>query len=64
MLEIGYGQQAAVEATAACDWSTVSFIPDLQGIPRVVQAQCTQAWIFQRDKDRSYNGDTRNLWPP
>ena len=38
MLEVGYGQQAAVEAMLR-DWSTVSFIRDLQGIPRVVQAQ-------------------------
>jgi release factor glutamine methyltransferase len=38
MLEIGFGQQAAVEALLH-GWSAVSFIRDLQGIPRVVQAQ-------------------------
>jgi release factor glutamine methyltransferase len=38
MLEIGFGQLAAVEALLH-DWSAVSFMPDLQGIPRVVQAQ-------------------------
>lgn len=42
MLEIGFGQQPAVEALlkgSSAGWSTVSFIPDLQGIPRVIQAQ-------------------------
>jgi len=38
MMEIGYGQQAALQALLA-GWSEVSFVPDLQGIPRVVQAQ-------------------------
>ncbi len=38
MMEIGYGQQPALEALLA-DWSEVSFVPDLQGIPRVVQAR-------------------------
>jgi release factor glutamine methyltransferase len=38
MMEIGYGQQPALEALLDC-WSEVSFVPDLQGIPRVVQAQ-------------------------
>jgi release factor glutamine methyltransferase len=38
MMEIGYGQQAVLEALLG-GWSEVSFVPDLQGIPRVVQAQ-------------------------
>jgi release factor glutamine methyltransferase len=38
MMEIGYGQQPALEALLG-GWSSVSFVPDLQGIPRVVQAQ-------------------------
>jgi release factor glutamine methyltransferase len=38
MLEIGFGQQAAVE-TLLHDWSALSLVPDLQGIPRVIQAQ-------------------------
>ena len=38
MMEIGYGQQPALE-TLLGGWSEVSFVPDLQGIPRVVQAQ-------------------------
>jgi release factor glutamine methyltransferase len=38
MMEVGYGQQAELEALLA-DWSEVSFVPDLHGIPRVVQAQ-------------------------
>jgi release factor glutamine methyltransferase len=38
MLEIGFGQQSSVEALLH-GWSALSFVPDLQGIPRVVQAQ-------------------------
>lgn len=38
MMEIGYGQQPALEALLA-DWREVRFLPDLQGIPRVVRAQ-------------------------
>jgi release factor glutamine methyltransferase len=38
MLEIGFGQQAAVEALLH-DWSALSLVRDLQGIPRVIQAQ-------------------------
>jgi release factor glutamine methyltransferase len=38
MLEVGYGQQPAVEALLR-GWSAVSFVRDLRGIPRVVQAQ-------------------------
>jgi release factor glutamine methyltransferase len=38
MMEIGYGQQPALEALLG-GWHEVSFVPDLQGIPRVVQAQ-------------------------
>jgi release factor glutamine methyltransferase len=38
IMEIGYGQQAALEALLG-GWREVIFIPDLQGIPRVVQAQ-------------------------
>ncbi len=38
MLEIGFGQQAAVEALLH-GWSAVGLVPDLQGIPRVIQAQ-------------------------
>src|SRR3984885_10154834 len=34
IMEIGYGQQAALEALLG-GWSAVSFVPDLQGIPRV-----------------------------
>jgi release factor glutamine methyltransferase len=38
MMEIGYGQQAALEALLP-GWREVSFVADLQGIPRVVKAQ-------------------------
>jgi release factor glutamine methyltransferase len=38
LLEIGFGQQPAVEALLR-GWSSVSVVHDLQGIPRVVQAQ-------------------------
>jgi release factor glutamine methyltransferase len=38
MMEIGFGQQPALEALLG-GWREVSFVPDLQGIPRVVQAQ-------------------------
>jgi release factor glutamine methyltransferase len=38
IMEIGYGQEAALRALLE-RWSDVSFVPDLQGIPRVVQAQ-------------------------
>jgi release factor glutamine methyltransferase len=37
-MEIGYGQQPALEALLG-GWHEVSFVPDLQGIPRVVQAR-------------------------
>ncbi len=37
LLEIGFGQQPAVEALLR-GWSSVSVVHDLQGIPRVVQA--------------------------
>jgi release factor glutamine methyltransferase len=37
LLEIGYGQQPAVEALLG-GWGSVKVIHDLQGIPRVVQA--------------------------
>ncbi len=38
LLEIGFGQQPAVEALLR-GWQSVSVVHDLQGIPRVVQAQ-------------------------
>ena len=38
LLEIGYGQRLAVEALLN-SWRGVRFLPDLQGIPRVVEAQ-------------------------
>lgn len=38
IMEIGYGQDAALGALLG-GWCEVSFIPDLQGIARVVQAQ-------------------------
>jgi release factor glutamine methyltransferase len=38
MMEIGYGQLAALEALLG-DWREVSFVQDLQEIARVVQAQ-------------------------
>ena len=38
MLEVGYGQQPAVEGLLR-GWNAVSFVRDLRGIPRVVQAQ-------------------------
>jgi release factor glutamine methyltransferase len=38
MMEIGHGQQPALEALLD-GWHEVSFVPDLQGIPRVVQAR-------------------------
>ncbi len=37
-LEIGFGQQAAIEKFL-CDWQQVAFVPDLQGIARVACAQ-------------------------
>ena len=42
MMEIGYGQQAAV-AGLLDGWDAVTFVPDLQGIPRVVVAQALSA---------------------
>ncbi len=38
VLEIGHGQQPALEALLS-RWRAVRFLPDLQGIPRVVEAQ-------------------------
>jgi release factor glutamine methyltransferase len=38
IMEIGYGQQGALQALLS-GWSEVTFVPDLQGIPRVVQAR-------------------------
>jgi release factor glutamine methyltransferase len=38
MLEIGYGQSTALSRLLS-DWYEVSFLNDLQGIPRVVQAK-------------------------
>jgi release factor glutamine methyltransferase len=38
LVEIGFGQQPAVEALLR-DWRSVSVVHDLQGIPRVLQAQ-------------------------
>jgi release factor glutamine methyltransferase len=38
MMEIGCGQQPALEALLG-GWDEVSFVPDLQGIPRVVKAR-------------------------
>jgi release factor glutamine methyltransferase len=38
LLEIGYGQSAALLKLLS-DWTDVSFVDDLQGIPRVVQAK-------------------------
>jgi release factor glutamine methyltransferase len=38
MLEIGYGQSTALSRLLS-DWNEVSFLNDLQGIPRVVQAK-------------------------
>ncbi len=38
VLEIGHGQQPALEALLR-RWRAVRFLPDLQGIPRVVEAQ-------------------------
>jgi release factor glutamine methyltransferase len=38
IVEIGHGQQAALERLLD-EWKAVSFLPDLQGIPRVVLAQ-------------------------
>jgi release factor glutamine methyltransferase len=38
VLEIGHGQQPALEALLS-GWRAVRFLPDLQGIPRVVEAQ-------------------------
>ncbi len=38
VLEIGHGQQPALEALLS-RWRGVRFLPDLQGIPRVVEAQ-------------------------
>ena len=38
MMEIGYGQQPAVAALLS-GWRALTFVPDLQGIPRVVLAQ-------------------------
>jgi release factor glutamine methyltransferase len=38
MLEIGYGQSPSLLKLLS-DWNEVSFLDDLQGIPRVVQAK-------------------------
>jgi release factor glutamine methyltransferase len=38
LLEIGHGQQPAIEALLS-GWRSVGFIPDLQGIPRVAHAR-------------------------
>jgi release factor glutamine methyltransferase len=38
MMEIGYGQEPALRALLEA-WTEVTFLPDLQGIARVVQAQ-------------------------
>jgi release factor glutamine methyltransferase len=38
IMEIGYGQQPAASALLS-GWQTLTFVPDLQGIPRVVLAQ-------------------------
>jgi hypothetical protein len=38
MMEIGHGQQPALQKLLN-DWRKISFAQDLQGIPRVVQAQ-------------------------
>ena len=38
LMEIGAGQQLQLSRLLK-DWSNVSFVPDLQGIPRVVLAQ-------------------------
>ena len=38
LMEIGAGQQLQLSQLLK-DWSNVSFVPDLQGIPRVVLAQ-------------------------
>ncbi len=38
IMEIGYGQQPAM-APLLSGWQTLTFVPDLQGIPRVVLAQ-------------------------
>ncbi len=40
LLEIGFGQQPAVEGLLR-GWSSVSVVHDLQGIPRVLRAQAT-----------------------
>jgi release factor glutamine methyltransferase len=50
MMEIGYGQEAALRALLA-GWSEVSFVPDLQGIARVVLARTDEGCEFDlRDK--------------
>jgi release factor glutamine methyltransferase len=41
LLEIGHGQQSALE-TLLTSWQDVRFIADLQGIPRVVEARLLQ----------------------
>jgi release factor glutamine methyltransferase len=38
IMEIGYGQQPALQ-TLLSDWREVTFVPDLQGIPRVILAR-------------------------
>jgi release factor glutamine methyltransferase len=38
LMEIGAGQQLQL-SQLLIDWSSLSFLPDLQGIPRVVLAQ-------------------------
>jgi release factor glutamine methyltransferase len=43
MLEIGYGQSPALLKLLS-DWTDVSFIDDLQGIPRVVQARVGESF--------------------
>jgi release factor glutamine methyltransferase len=46
LLEMGFGQSSAL-TTLLNDWCNVSFIEDLQGIPRVVQAQPATAVVLK-----------------
>jgi hypothetical protein len=43
---MGFGQSSAL-TTLLNDWCNVSFIEDLQGIPRVVQAQPATAVVLK-----------------
>ena len=49
LLEMGFGQSTALQGLLG-DWRNVSVIADLQGIPRIVQANCRSLGFARDDK--------------